>query len=149
MAQDVPAMAEVAGAEVLEGPADFPADMARMALELAQSVREKQRAVMFALYRLSEAEALMTELYDCSKTFPLPAIAGLHGQCNAASVLGLWHDEGLKEALVQPVLLFPGHSLDALQGAADAHGLDVTTGPALCEHEDFAGWLTDRFRETR
>lgn len=146
---DVSAMIETAGAELLSGPADHPAELARMVLDLAQSTRAKQRAVMFALYRLAGAEELVAELYDCSKQFPLPAIAGLHGECDVASVLGLWHDEGLKEALLQPVLLFAGHSLDALKGTADASGLEVAVGPALSEHKGLAGWLAWRFKEAR
>lgn len=147
LAEDVPAQAAAAGADLLSGPADFPAEVADMALELVQAARAKQRTVMFALYRLSGAEALMTELYDRSKKFPLPAIAGLHGQCDVVSVLDLWHEEGLKEALVQPVLLFPGHSMELLHGAAASSGLECSVGPTLSEHEGFAGWLADRFRE--
>lgn len=145
--RDVPAMIEAAGAELLTGPAGHPAAMADMAFELAQQKRGKQRAVMFALYRLSAAQALMAELYERSKKFSLPAIAGLHGQCDVASVLRLWADEGLKEALIQPVLLFPGHSLQTLEDAGVQSGLDVAIGPVLCEHSGLAAWLAERFRE--
>jgi sirohydrochlorin ferrochelatase len=146
LVQDVPAMVGTAGAELLPGPADDPADVAQMALELAQTTRTKQRAVMFALYRLGDAEALMAELYDYSKQFPLPAIAGVHGQCSVASVLQLWAEEGIGGVLIQPLLLFPGHSLDLLRQVADASGLEVAVGPALSEHGGFAGWLASRFK---
>ncbi len=145
--QDVPAQAGAAGAELLAGPADFPAEVADMALELARAARAKQRAVMFALYRLAGAEELMSELYDRSKQFPLPAIAGLHGHCDAASVLTLWRDEGLKEALVQPVLMFPGHSMELVQETTASSGLECSIGPTLGGHEGFAAWLAGRFRE--
>ncbi|MDX8407036.1 MAG: CbiX/SirB N-terminal domain-containing protein [Mariprofundaceae bacterium] len=145
--QDVPAMAEAGGARLLRGPADYPGDMARMALELALQAREKQRAVMFAVYRLIGAEALMSELYEVNKKFPLPAIAGLHGQCDVASVLGLWSESGLKDVLIQPVLLFPGKSLDALAEIGRSYDLNVKLAAPLVEHEGFAAWLADRFRE--
>jgi len=147
LGNDVPAMIEAADACLLAGPADFPAEMAQMAYELAIELRSKQRAVMFALYRLTGAQGLMTELYDRSKKFSLPAIAGLYGQCDAASVFRLWKSEGHKDALIQPVLLFPGHSLDTLHQAAQDSGLNVTIGPVLCEHPRFAVWLAERFRE--
>jgi len=144
---DVPAMIQSADACLLEGPADNPEEIARMALELAVAARMKQRAVMFVLYRLSGAQALMAGLYECTKKFPLPAVAGLYGQCAAASVLRLWKSEGLKDVLIQPVLLFPGHSMDALKDTAAASGLDIAIGPALCEHPAFPAWLAGRFRE--
>lgn len=148
LGNDVPAMIQAAGARLLTGPADHPADMALMALELAVAARRKQRAVMFALYRLGGAQALMAELYEGSRKFGLPAIAGLYGQCDAASVLRLWREEGVKEALLQPVLLFPGHSLESLHKIADASGIHVAIGHALCEHPRFPAWLAERFRET-
>jgi len=145
---DVPAMIQAADACLLAGPADFPAEMAEMALESVVELRNKQRAVMFALYRLGGAQALMAELYDRSKKFSLPAIAGLYGQCDAASVLRLWKSEGHKDALVQPVLLFPGHSLDALRQAAQDSGLNIAIGPVLSEHPRFTAWLAERFKES-
>lgn len=144
---DVPDMIEAAGPELLTGPAEHPAAMADMAFELAQQKRGKQRAVMFAPYRLSAAQALVAELYERSKKFSLPAIAGVHGQCDAPSVLRLWAAEGLKEALIQPVLLFPGHSLQALKDAGAQSGLEVAIGATLCAHPGLAAWLAGRFRE--
>jgi sirohydrochlorin ferrochelatase len=144
---DVPAMAEAVDVNLITGPAGYPADMAQMALELAVELRQKQRAVMFALYRLAVAESLMAELYERSKKFSLPAIAALHGQCNVASVLRLWQAEEIKEVLIQPVLLFPGHSMDALRETAGKSGLDVSIGPVLSEHPRFAEWLAGKFRE--
>ncbi|PIY54274.1 MAG: hypothetical protein COZ01_00955 [Zetaproteobacteria bacterium CG_4_10_14_0_8_um_filter_55_43] len=146
--KDVPAMAEASGVQLIAGPAGFPAAMAEMALEMAVAQRQKQRAVMFALYRLNVAEALMAELYERSKKFPLPAIAALHGQCDVASVLRLWQAEDIKDVLIQPVLLFPGHSMDALAAVAKSSGLEVRIGPVLSEHPGFAAWLAGRFRES-
>jgi len=145
--KDVPAMAEMADVKLIAGPAAYPADMAEMALTLAVGKRQKQRAVMFALYRLSVAGALMAELYERSKKFPLPAIAALHGQCDVVSVLRLWKSEGIRDVLIQPVLLFPGHSMDALGQVARESGLDVAIGPVLSEHPRFAEWLAGRFQE--
>lgn len=145
--RDVPKMMNSIQAQLIDGPAAYPADMAQMAFELASTKRKKERAVMFALYRLGAADALMAELYERSKKFSLPAIAALHGQCNVASVLELWKGEGIAEVLIQPVLLFPGHSVDALGDIAEKAGLDFSVGPALSEHPDFTDWLAGRFRE--
>lgn len=144
---DVPAMMHAAGAHLLRGPVDAAAEFADMALELAVAARQKQRAVMFALYRLSGAQGLMTGLYERSRVFALPAVAGLYGQCDAATVLSLWSREGLKEALIQPVLMFPGHSMEALHRIAHDSGMHIAIGPALCEHPRIAAWLAERFRE--
>jgi len=146
--RDVPKMLESTQSQLIDGPAAYPADMAQMAFELASTQREKQRAVMFALYRLGAADTLMAELYDRSKKFSLPAIAALHGQSNAASVLELWKREGLAEVLIQPVLLFPGHSIDALGEIAEKSGLNFSVGPTLSEHPGFTDWLADRFRKS-
>ena len=146
--RDVPKMLESTQSQLIDGPAEYPADMAQMAFELASKQREKQRAVMFALYRLGAADTLMAELYDRSKKFSLPAIAALHGQCSAASVLELWKREGFAEVLIQPVLLFPGHSMDALAELAASSGLAVSIGPVLSEHPRFVEWLAGRFQET-
>jgi len=146
--RDVPKMLASTQSQLISGPAEYPAEMAQMAFELASTQRKKQRAVMFALYRLGAADALMAELYDRSKKFSLPAIAALHGQCSAASVLELWKREGFAEVLIQPVLLFPGHSIDALGKVAEKSGLGYSVGPALSEHPDFTDWLAGRFRES-
>ena len=143
---DVPEMAEASGAQLIAGPAEYPADMAQMALELAVGQRNKQRAVMFALYRLGDAHDLMAELYERSKKFPLPSIAALHGQCNAASVLALWKAETITDALIQPVLLFPGHSMDALTEVAKKSDMDFSVGPVLSDHPRFAAWLAGCFK---
>ena len=145
--RDVPKMLESTQSQLIDGPAAYPADMAQMAFELASTQRKKQRAVMFALYRLGAADALMAELYERSKKFSLPAIAALHGQCDVASVLRLWKAEEIKEVLIQPVLLFPGHSIDALGEIAEKSGLECGVGPSLSEHPDFTEWLAAKFRE--
>jgi len=64
-----------------------------------------------------------------------------------ASVLCLWKAEDIKEALIQPVLLFPGHSMDALGEVARESGLEVGIGPTLSEHPRFTEWLAGKFRE--
>jgi len=145
--KDVPKMMGSADARLITGPAEYPSDMAQMALELAVEQRKKQRAVMFVLYHLGATEALMAELYERSKKFSLPAVAALYGQCDVASVLRLWKEEGIVDVLVQPVLLFPGHSMDTLSGVADASGLEVSTGRVLSAHPQFANWLAAQFRE--
>ena len=144
---DVPKMAEVSGVQLIAGPAEYPDKMAEMALELAVGQRNKQRAVMFALYRLGDAQDLMAEVYERSKKFPLPSIAALHGQCKAASVLALWKAEAITDALIQPVLLFPGHSMDALIELAKSSDLGFSMGPVLSDHPRFAEWLAGCFQE--
>jgi hypothetical protein len=145
--KDVPALISASGATLVAGPADFPMDVARMAMDMAVAERGKQRAVMFALYRLMGARALMADLYTLSRKFPLPAIAGVHGQCDVESVLHLWSGEGISQALIQPVLLFPGESLGRLEACASGREMDILVGRPLSEHADFPAWLAGRFRE--
>jgi len=145
--KDVPEMIAASGARLIKGPAAFPDDMAGMAIDLAVAKRLKQRAVMFALYRLPGAQSLMAPMYTLSRKFPLPAIAALHGQCDVASVLRLWGGEGVKQALIQPLLLFPGKSLDQLKQCAEGMAMDIVVGRPLTEHPDFPLWLAERFRE--
>jgi len=143
---DVPAMIEGRGIEILGAPADDSAAMAGMALELTEQTRGKQRAVMFAFYKLLAGEALMAQIYELGRKFSLPSVAGLHGAANVASVLKLYREEGMKDAYIQPVILFPGHSLDQLEKAANASGLEVQIGPVLSRHPEFALWLANQFR---
>jgi len=145
--KDVPAMISASRAMLVAGPADFPMDVARMAMDMAVAERGKQRAVMFALYRLMGARGLMADLYTLSRKFPLPAIAGVHGQCDVESVLGLWNADGISQALIQPVLLFPGESLARLEACASDREMDIVVGRPLSEHADFPSWLAERFRE--
>jgi len=145
--QDVPSMVTDNGARLIAGPADFPIHVASMAMDLAVARRGKQRAVMFALYRLLGAQALMASIFTLSRKFPLPALAGMHGQCDVDSVLGLWSADGLSQALIQPVLLFPGKSLDRLAQYATDSEMDIEVGRPLSEHADFPDWLAQRFRE--
>jgi len=144
---DVQAVLQSAEACLVAGPASFPADMADMLQAMVVDRRGKQRAIMFALYRLTVAEALMTELYRTSKCFPLPAVAALHGTCDVASVLSLWCDEGIKEAFIQPALLLPGRSLERLQALAGSSGIHISVGEPLAVYPPFAEWLAKCFRE--
>jgi len=143
---DIPAMAKGRDIEILGAPADDSAAMAGMALEIAGQTRGKQRAVMFAFYKLLAGEALMAQIYELGRKFSLPSVAGLHGTANVASVLELYREEGMKDAYIQPMLLFPGHSLDRLEEAANASGLEVQIGPVLSRHPEFALWLANQFR---
>jgi len=144
--KDAPQMITVSEAKLIKGPAAFPDDMAGMAMDLAIAKRGKQRAVMFALYRLPGAQALMASIYTLSRKFPLPAITALHGQCDVPSVLQLWHSEGIKQALIQPLLLFPGKSLDQFEQCAADMDMDIVVGRPLTEHPDFPAWLAARLR---
>jgi len=145
---DVTNMVKSSHSNIIPGPADCSAEIGQMALSLATATRKKQRTVMFALYRLLHAEALMSTLYDVSKAFPLPAIAGLRGVCDVRSVLDLWCRNGVEEALIQPVLLFPGKSLARLEQLADKASMDIIIAPPLTEHPDFSAWLAERFRQS-
>ncbi len=144
--RDVSAMISDADARLIAGPAEHPALMADMLQAMAMDRREKQRAVLFAMYRLISAEALMAELYRVSKRFSLPAIAALHGVCDVASVLQLWRHEGVQDVLIQPALLLPGHSLARLHELVDSSGMNVVVGEPLAACDAFADWLAECFR---
>jgi len=146
--RDVPAILQDAHARRVAAPAEYPADMADMLQTMAIDRRKKQRAVLFALYSLTAAEALTAELYRVSKRFSLPAVAALHGCFAVSSVLDFCRVVGLRDVLIQPALLFPGHSLDRLHTLAEASGINVAIGDPLAVYSPFADWLAERFRET-
>ncbi|MDX8402379.1 MAG: CbiX/SirB N-terminal domain-containing protein [Mariprofundaceae bacterium] len=155
--RDAPAWAARAGARLIAGPCDTPEIVAPWAAALAERTRQAHRsgarpagAVAFALHRLRDARALMAALYPESKRFPWPAVVGLHGECRLQDVLALWREEGVREAVVQPVLMFEGRTLTRLREiAASADGLDVQIGRPLSDHPELADWLAERFRRVR
>jgi len=144
---DVPAMLAAGHAELVAGPASYPEAMAGMLAGHAAAQRDRRRPVLFALYRLLGSSALATALYRESKRFPLPAVAGLHGESRFEDVLDLWQQEGQKDAFVQPALLFPGASLRELTERASEREMAVKIGEPLAELPEFAEWIAARFRE--
>ncbi|RMH61343.1 MAG: hypothetical protein D6678_03745 [Zetaproteobacteria bacterium] len=144
---DAPASIARAAATRVDGPAERPAEIADLLLAEVQRVRARQRAVMFVVYRFDLAESLVAELYRVSKQFPLPAIAAVHGGCDVASVLALWRAEGVRDVLIQPALLFPGITLDALRAQAACPEMCVHVGTPLYASQAFVAWIARRFKE--
>jgi len=147
--EDVPRLVAACGGSLLQGPADFPDPVARMAVELA-AAEGKGRAVLFALYHRPEKTGLPDALHRQGQCFPVQAIAALHGDEQVEQVepvLGRWRHEDIREATVQPVLLFPGKSLSDIKRLA----LGVHGGPKICfgktlsEHPGFPAWLARIF----
>ncbi len=146
--EDVPRLVAACGGSLLQGPADFPDPVARMAVELAAAEGEG-RAVLFALYHRPEKTGLPDALRRQGECFPVQAIAALHGDEQVEPVLRRWRREGIREATVQPVLLFPGKSLsDIRRLALGVHdGPEICFGKTLSGHPGFPAWLAARFRQ--
>jgi len=145
--EDVPAMLATGKATLIAGPASYADAIAAMLADEIAAQRGRCRAVLLVLYRLLGSTVLSAALYRESRRFPLPAIAALHGECSFADVLDLWRQDGQADAFVQPVLLFPGASLDELTERIGETGMQVKIGKPLTELPGFARWIAARFRE--
>jgi len=145
--EDVPAMLTAGKATLIAGPASHADAIAAMLADYVAEQRGRCRAVLLVLYRLLGSTALSAAIYRESKRFPLPAVAALHGECSFADVLALWRQDGHTDAFVQPVLLFPGASLDELAQRIGEHEMKVQLGKPLAELPGFVRWIAARFRE--
>jgi len=146
MRKDVRALIEQAEATMLTTLAEHADGIAALLVQrLTQA--SKRIHVVFTLYQFIGFEKMLTALYKQSKGCSLVAMATLHGSPNINSVLHALQQQGVKKLVLQPVLMFDGHSLDACREAAKAVGMDVEMQPALANIDAMSVWVAAQFQQ--
>ena len=104
----------------------------------------KKPRLLFALYQMEAFDSLVSALRAGNETC---TIALLHGKPSITSVLDHWHNEGLTEVAVQPMLLFGGRSLARVRTMiSDSAMPNVTIAPVLSELDGFAELVAECLR---
>ena len=147
MRLDVPKLAAASGCALLPPLAGQADRLAAMAVDLANGESGKVNA-LFSVYRFFGFEDLVAALYRQAGRCAKMALASMHGEPSIVSVLNLWHQEGVEEVTVQPMLLFDGFTCDKVHLAAGrVEGLNIHFGPTLAEHPAMPRLIADCLKE--
>jgi len=144
VSQDVPELMAKTDAICLPSLAAYADSIAAMAVAHVQANFENA-ATVFVLYRMANFEALKHALDTKAADFPKHAIAALYGDEAVLDVVQAWQQQGINHIVIQPMLLFAGHSLHALNNAV-GHLEGVQMSSVLCDCETFPAWIADCFR---
>ncbi|MDQ7005165.1 MAG: CbiX/SirB N-terminal domain-containing protein [Ghiorsea sp.] len=146
--QDVPVLMQDSQAAELPALADKADDIAK--LIVSQLTQQSKRIhILFVMYQFTGFEKLVAALYKHAKGCSMAAMSALHGAPNVSSVLENIQAQGVKKIVVQPVLLFDGHSLDMCKTLAKEVDIELDIKPALIETEGFADLVADIFKTSR
>ncbi|MFQ5519431.1 MAG: sirohydrochlorin chelatase [Mariprofundus sp.] len=136
VSKDIPKLAAKSDCVLLPALAHHADAIADMAVDML--TRETRRInAMCVLYRFAGFEKLSAALYARVKVCSKHALASLHSEPSVNAVLQHWQQQGIDNISLQPMLLFEGHSLARLQGMIKDTKMQISSGPVLCEHEDF------------
>ncbi|HID35822.1 MAG TPA: hypothetical protein EYP39_00360 [Ghiorsea sp.] len=145
MQQDVPALMRSSNASILATPADAADSLADLVVsELTQE--SKRIHVVFVVYQFTGFEKIVAALYKRAKKCSLVAMATLHGKPNVESVLKNLEQQGIKKVVLQPMLLFEGHSLDVCISMTEQTNMDIEIKPALVNIDGMSDWVTQQFK---
>ena len=144
MRQDVPRLIERSNARLLPSLAGCADALAALVVEQMQQQSKRVQA-LFVVYRFTGFEKIVAALYAQAKSFSCHGMATLHGCPRVADVLPVLQGTGktLRPVVIQPMLLFAGHSLD--ECLKDVDGSDLRIMPPLAELDGFAALLADQF----
>lgn len=143
---DAPQLIRASGCEMLPPLENQAEKIAEMAMDLATCDTRRVNA-LFVIYSFSGFEKLAAELYKQSKRCSKMALAALHAEPSIKAVLEHWQDEGIKQVMLQPMLLFEGRTLDMVQAMTDHAAPHITLGPVLAAHEAMPALIADCLRE--
>jgi sirohydrochlorin ferrochelatase len=146
LTQDVPQLLTASNAIMLPALTDAADDIAKLLLD--QLTKESKRIhVVFTVYQFTGFTNIVAALYQHAKGCSLAAISALHGAPDIQSVLQNMKQQGSKKVVLQPVLLFDGHSVDTCKTTADTIDMDIEVMPPLVEMEGFAALIADRLKQ--
>jgi len=146
LSHDVPQLIESSEAIMLPALADAADDIAKLLLD--QITKESKRIhVVFTVYQFTGFTNIVAALYKHAKGCSLAAISALHGAPDVQSVLQNINLQGSKKVVLQPVLLFDGHSVDTCKTTAESVDMDIEVMPPLVEMEGFAALIADRLKQ--
>ncbi|MDX8389982.1 MAG: hypothetical protein R8M38_05770 [Mariprofundaceae bacterium] len=142
---DIPDLMTKYGGKLL--PALASNTITDMAYDLVIS-RRKQADVLFVTYQISGFEALIASLNQKWKYDADMHIAALHGEPSVEATLHHWQAKGASSTIIiQPLLLFAGHSFDRLRRVIKSMKMQtIHISVPLAEHSDFPLLLADCFR---
>ncbi|MDQ7001506.1 MAG: CbiX/SirB N-terminal domain-containing protein, partial [Ghiorsea sp.] len=139
---DVPQLIQAAQATML-APL-FEHSDALAALVVSELTQDSKRIhLMFSGYQFTGFGRLVASLYQQSKGCTMAAMSALHGSPNISNVLQNIQVQGVKKIIIQPVLLFDGHSLDMCTTLAKQVDIELDIKPALVETTGFAALIAD------
>jgi len=144
--QDVPALVQASGATMLPALADTADDIASLLVEQLTQIT-KRIHVVFVVYQFTAFEKTVAALYKHAKGCSLVAMAALHGQPNITSVLQNLQQQGIKKIVLQPVLLFDGHSLGTCISMAEQNDMEVEIKPALADIAGMDTWIAKQLKQ--
>jgi len=144
VSQDLPDLMAKTDAICLPSLAASADSIAAMAVSHVQ-LHFNDVATIFVLYRMANFEALKHALDAKAADFPKHAIAALYGDEAVLDVVQDWRHQGINNIVIQPMLLFAGHSLSVLNDAVGSvEGVQISS--VLCDCEAFPAWIADCFR---
>ena len=146
MKHDVPALIQAAKANMLTTPSDAAGSLAD--LVVSQLTQDSKRIhVVFVVYQFTGFEKIVAALYKRAKKCSLVAMAALHGKPNIENVLNNLEQQGIKKVLLQPLLFFEGHSLNACISMTKKTNIEVEIKPALVNIDGMSDWITQQFKQ--
>jgi len=145
--EDIPKLVAASNCTLLPSLNASSQQLAAMSYD--QLTRESKRInVLFALYRFAGFESLVAAIHNMNIRCSKVAMASLHSEPSVESVLQLWHQDGIKQVTVQPMLLFAGRSLARVQTMIEASPMtNISLAPVLSEHPDFAAFIAGCLRQ--
>jgi len=138
--EDIPKMAAQSNCIVLPPLSMHANAIANTTIETLTSETRRIQA-MFVLYHFSGFEKLAAALYASVKICSKHALASLHSEPSAHSILQLWQQAGVKNISLQPMLLFEGKSMDRLRRMTEP--FEITMAPVLSEYDGIATIIAD------
>lgn len=144
--QDIPKLITASNCKLLD-PLDSHANrIVEMAYDIATH-ESRHINVLFALYRFAGFEPLVSAIHAANKRASLVGMGSLHSEPSLIATLDLWHQDGIAQITVQPMLLFGGHTLARVQSMIDSAPINnISLAPVLSEHTGFAAFIADCFR---
>jgi len=126
--------------------AEAAGELADMAVSMAAALVGPREPAIFAFYRFQHFERLLAGVYALRQRLSKMSMASLHGAPGCADMVRFWEDQGVKRLAVQPMLLFAGHSLDAVTAGTGSTALQRVVGAPLAAHADMPRLVAERLR---
>jgi len=143
---DVPELVQGSDAIMLATPADAADSLADLVVS-GLTQESKRIHVVFVVYQFAGFEKLVAALYKRAKKCSLVAMATLHGAPNVERVLNNLAQQGIKKVVLQPMLFFDGHSLDACIAMTEKTKMEIEIKPTLVNIDGMSDWIAQQFKQ--
>lgn len=147
---DIARLAAASDCSILPSLSARATAIASMASDLAvnavSGAQASECSVMFSVYRFNGFETVTKALNGLKERFSRLELAGIHSSPTVEEALALWCDEKVENIVVQPMVLFEGHTMEHVRRTVAASSAGGVTGPALSSHTAFPTFIADCFR---